>query len=438
MRKFIIIWLGQFASTIGSHMTGFALAVWAWEQTGQATTLTLWSFFNLLPSIIITPFAGVIVDRYQRKYLMMFGDTVAILTTVALLWLFLTNNLHIWHLYLTAAITGIFTQIQELAYSASISLMVPEQQYVRVSGMRALSGRVAQILASPLAGFLYYVIGFAGLAMIDITTFTIAIITLIFVSIPQPEPSVSDPKASLGLYHRLIFLWQDLQFGWRYILKHSHLLALLMITTLFRLSHDIGNYLYTPMIMSRTNNNAQVLGMLVSAAGLGGTTGAILMSLWSGPQRRINGVLGGMIGAGVSKLVFGLGRVPVVWMPAQFCSSLNFPLMSSCDKAIWMSQVEPSIQGRVFATQSLMFQLVSAFATLIAGFLADEIFEPLMMSKSSLANILSYVVGNSPGSGIAVIYIMSSIGLIVIGLAGYIFPGLQATFQENNSIEDTK
>lgn len=411
-------------------MSGFALAVWAWEETGQATTFALWGFFDLLPRIIITPFAGVIVDRCQRKYLMMLGDTVAVLTTIALLWLFLTNNLQIWHLYLIAAIAGAFVQIQELAYSASISLMVQEQQYVRVSSMRTLSGRIAQILAPPLAAFLYYIIGFAGLALIDIISFAVAIATLTLVSIPQPQPYSPASKASS---HPLRDFWQDLQFGWRYILGHSQLLALLIVTTLFWLFHDIGNYLYTPLILSRTNNDAKVLGVLAAAAGLGGTTGATLMSLWGGPKRRIDGVLRGMIGAGVSKVVFGLGRVPQVWIPAQFCSSLNFPFLGSCDTAIWMSQVEPSMQGRVFATQSLMFQIVGAVATLIAGPLADRIFEPLMMSQSRVANILSNVVGSSPGAGIAIIYIISSVGLIAIGLAGYAIPGLQAVLVRSNT-----
>lgn len=411
-------------------MSGFALAVWAWEETGQATTFALWGFFDLLPRIIITPFAGVIVDRCNRKYLMMVGDTVAVLTTIALLWLFLTKDLHIWHLYLTAAIAGAFIQIQELAYSASISLMVSQQQYVRVSSMRALSGRIAQILAPPLAGFLYYVIGFTGLALIDIISFAVAIATLTLVSIPQPEPH---SPASKAFSHPLRDFWEDLQFGWRYILEHSQLLALLIVTTLFWLSHDIGNYLYTPMILSRTNNDAKVLGMLAAAAGLGGMTGATLMSLWGGPKRRIDGVLRGMIGAGVSKLVFGLGRVSQVWIPAQFCSSFHFPFLGSCNTAIWMSQVEPSIQGRVFATQSLMFQIAGAVATLIAGPLADGIFEPLMMKGNRIANVLSNVVGSGPGAGIAILYIISSVGLIAIGLAGYAIPGLQALFVRSNA-----
>ncbi|NDJ15974.1 MFS transporter [Myxacorys almedinensis] len=425
MQTFIIIWLGQLVSTIGSSMSGFALAVWAWEKSGQATALTLWSFFSLLPSVLITPFAGVIVDRGNRKSLMMVGDTVAVLTTVALLWLFLTDDLHLWHLYLLTAIASALTQIQELAYSASISLLVPPQHYVRVSSMRALSGRIAQILAPPLAGFLYAGIGFAGLAIIDIITFAIAITTLAVTTIPQPK-LLYDRTRNRSISDLVLSFWQELQSGVRYILQRSSLKALLMMTTLFWFFHDIGDLLYTPMILVRTNNDTRVLGLLAAAAGFGGTVGAILMSVWKGPKRRVDGVLRGMIGAGVSKLVFGLGRVPQVWIPAQVCSSFHFPLMGSCDTALWMTKVEASLQGRVFATQSLMFQTVGAIAALMAGPLTDRVFEPMMRSNHAIAAMLSKIVGTGSGTGIAVLYIISSIGLITVGLSGYAFSQLQA------------
>lgn len=112
---------------------------------------------------------------------------------------------------------------------------------------------------------------------------------------------------------------------------------------------------YSPLILSRTQNDARILGSTAVAAGFGGVTGALLISTWGGPRQRINGVLRSMIGAGISKIVFGLGRVPQVWLPAQFCSSVNFPILSSCDTAIWKSKVEPAIQGKVFAAQSQFY-----------------------------------------------------------------------------------
>jgi MFS family permease len=123
LRNFLIIWLGQLVSGIGSSMTGIALEIWAWSITGKATTLALVAFFSLLPSIIITPISGVIVDRFNRKLLMMLGDTVAVLTTIVLLFLYINNYLQIWHIYIAAAFVGTFGQFQYLAYSASVALL---------------------------------------------------------------------------------------------------------------------------------------------------------------------------------------------------------------------------------------------------------------------------------------------------------------------------
>jgi MFS family permease len=160
MGNFLIVWLAQLVSTIGSNMTNFAIEIWAWEITGKATTLTLVGFFSLLLSIIITPISGVIVDRLNRKLLMIVGDTVAVFSTIIIFLLHLTNNLQIWHFHLTGAIVGTFNQFQSLAYSASVSLMFPKQHYTRASSLQFVSGYGSNIIAPALAGFLYTVIAF--------------------------------------------------------------------------------------------------------------------------------------------------------------------------------------------------------------------------------------------------------------------------------------
>jgi MFS transporter, DHA3 family, macrolide efflux protein len=270
---------------------------------------------------------------------MMVGDTVAVFSTIFILLLHLTNNLQIWHFYLTGAIVGTFNQFQSLAYSASVSLMIPKQHYTRASSLQFVSGYGSNIIAPALAGYLYTVVGFLGIWLIDIFTFALAISSLLFVSIPQPSPTKKNESE--------VNVWQDLGLGWRYIATHKSLLALLVVNLLFWLPHDIGDSLYAPMILSRTNNNTLVLGSLASAAGFGGVTGAIIVSTWGGFRWKIKGILLGMMGAGISKIVFGLGRTPWVWIPAQFCSSFNFPLNGSSDTAIWLAKVPPNVQGRV-------------------------------------------------------------------------------------------
>lgn len=418
MRTFTLIWFGQLVSTIGSYMTEFALVLWAWNQTGSATALTLVGFFSQLPRIPMTLVAGIIVDRFNRKHLMMLGDAIAALSTVGIGVLYLTQSLQIWHLYLVAAISGGFGQIQRLAYSTSITLIVPRQHYTRANSMDSAVHYGSAIIAPALAGVFYPLIGLSGILLIDLVTFAVAIATLFAVHIPQVRGETSDSQFSGSI-------WKQLGFGFHFVWKNPGLRVLLIISTLFWFAHDFGGAVYDPMILARTNSNATILGSTASAAGIGGVTGALILSVWGGPKRRIHGMLSGFIGAGVSKTIFGLGRSPVVWLPAQFCSSLNFPLLGSSETAIWMEKIAPEIQGRVFAANALVLQVVSAIALLIAGPLADRVFEPALQQNDRLASLVQLIVGTDAGAGIALLYILTSVSLVLVGLGGYLLPALR-------------
>lgn len=410
MRTFTVIWLGQIVSTMGSYMTEFALTLWAWELTGQATPLALVGFSAQLPKLVVNLFAGIIVDRISRKFLMILGDTVAGLATGAIALLLLTHRLQLWHLYTMSAVTGSFAQIQQLAYSTSISLIVPERLYTRANSMGSMVHYGSAIVAPGLAGVLYPQIGLLGLLLMDGITFVVAVATLLSIHIPKVQSNGERTSESIG---------HQLGFGFRFIWRHPGLRALLITTALFWFAHDLGGAIYDPMILARTDGNATILGSTAAAAGIGGVVGALIVSAWGGAKRQIDGMLLGFIGAGVSKTIFGLGRSPLVWLPAQFCSSLNFPLLGSSETAIWMMNVPSALQGRVFAANALVIQAVSAIAFLNAGFLADTLLEPLMKSNKYFSLVFSPLVGQESGSGIALLYIFCSIAMLLVGVSAY-------------------
>ena len=413
LRNFIIVWIGQFVSATGSSMTTFAIEIWVWEVTGKATSFALLGFFTLLPSIAMTMISGLIVDRYQRKLLMILGDTVTVLLTIIIILLYVTNNLQIWHLYITGAVAGIFSELQYLAYSASVGIMIPKKHYSRASSMEFLSSYGSQILAPAFAGYLYHVIGLVGISLIDILTFICAIAGVLMVRIPQPVQNTETQESGN--------IWQELGFSWRYIYKHKNLLALLSIGLLFWFFHDLGDAIYTPMILERSQNNTIILGYLASAAGIGGVVGASIMGVWGGPKRRINGVLWGMIGAGISKMTFGVGNSAFAWISAQFCSSLNFPLNGSSENAIWLTKVSSNIQGRIFAVRSLLSQFVSAMAYLIAGPIVDRVFEPAMKPGGQLVWLFAGIFGTDKGAGMALLYTLCALCMLLVGLCGYLW-----------------
>lgn len=408
---FFVIWLGQLVSTLGNHMSEFALVVWAWEVTGSATALALVGFFYELPQIPIALFAGLLVDRFNRKYLMILGDAIAALSTIAIGIFYLTHSLQIWHIYLAASINGGFGQIQRLAYQTSVSLMVSPAQYTRANSMNSAVHYGSSIVAPAVAGFLYPLIQLPGILLIDLVTFAVAMATILFTHIPQPESATS-----------LESIVSQLTFGFRHIWRQPQLKMLLLTSALFWFAHDLGGAVYEPMILARTNGNAQVLASTATAAGVGGVIGAIALSTWNGSKQsnakqQFRGMLLGFMGAGLSKAIFGLGRSPLVWLPAQFCSSLNFPLISSSKQAILMAAVAPELQGKVFAADELLIRLVSAIAALMAGPLADLVLEPARQSDSMFAQILAPAFGSQTGAGIAVLYVLCAIAMLLIGIA---------------------
>jgi len=410
VRTFTLIWLGQLVSTIGSYMTAFVLTIWAWETTGSATSLAMMGFYSQVPRIPITLFSGFIVDRLSRKNLMLVGDAVAVLATVGIGWLYFTNNLQIWHLYAAMMLNGCFGQIQSLAYETSISSLVPPQSLTRANSMNSAVHYGAAIIGPALAGLLHPHIGLLGILVLDVASFGVAVATLLFRSIPQPPAALSsNPETRFS----------KLAFGFREVWRQPSLRTLLLISTLFWFFHDLGGAIYEPMILARSNGSAQVLANTATAAGVGGVAGAIVLSVWGGPRQKINGMLAGFIGAGLSKTVFGLGLSPHVWVPAQFCSSLHFPLLGSSETAIWMTQIGPAQQGRVFAANALVLQVASAGAALIAGPLAERVLEPALVSTGSFAYLFGSVARTGPGAGMALLFVLCALAMAGVGLAGY-------------------
>lgn len=406
------------ASAIGTTMTQFALTIWIWQLTQETTAIALLSFFFQLPQILIGIFAGLLIDRCNRKFLMIFSDASVALCTIAIGGLYFTAHLQIWHLYGLAIAYGCFGQIQGLAYIASIPLMVSKQQYTRVSSMRAVVDYSSAILAPALVGSLYPTIGLMGIMLIDLVTFAIGIISVLLVKIPQPDQAETEQINGKSI-------WQQLFWGLDYILARPSLLAMTLIFCLFLFTHQLSETLSQPLILARTGGNAQVLSTVVIAAGIGGVVGATSLSILGGFQRRMNGMLLGFIGTGMGELLLGLGRIPWIWMGAQFFSAFHIPLAFSSSYAIWYAKVPAEVQGRVLATAHTLGLIVGAMASLLAGPLVDRVFEPMMNSGGWLSSLFAPWLGTDAGAGIAALVILAAISMILIGVGGYMIPVLR-------------
>lgn len=415
MAGFIGVWIGQAISLLGSGMSWFAFTVWAWRETGQATPLALVGFFSFGSTVLLSPLAGALVDRWNRKLVMMLSDLGTGLATIAVLVLYLTDRLEVWHLYGLGAFAGAFQAFQLPAYLAAVTTMLPKQHFGRAEAVIGLAKSASGILAPILAGFLLPIIDVSGIMAIDIATFVIAIAALALVSVPQPAPSAAGKEARGGL-------WKESLYGFRYMAARPGLLALQLITTGGSLLDYAGYVVLAPMILARSADNASTLGSVQSAAAIGAVVGGVLMAVWGGPRRRIHGVLLGWALAGVLGLsLLGLGRGLVVWAAASFMYAFFTPIINGCEQAIWQVKVAPDVQGRVFGTQSLVSNLAVSLGMLLAGPLADHVFEPAMLSGGGLAGSLGGLVGTGLGAGMALMLVLFGLLEMVLGGAGYFF-----------------
>ncbi|HCK64626.1 MAG TPA: MFS transporter [Anaerolineae bacterium] len=417
MFGFTIVWIGQIVSVLASMMTQFALTIWMFQETGSATALGLLQVFFITPFLIISPIAGVMIDRHNRKLMMMVSDLAAGVATVLILVFQAMGILEFWHLYVAAVINGLGNAFQWPAYSAAISTMVPKEQLGRANGMMSLIEAGPGVIAPLLAGVLLPFIALTGILFIDVFTFLFAIGTLLFVHIPQPEKTEEGAKGQGNV-------WQEAAYGFKYIFARPSLLGLQLIFFVGNLFAGISFTLVAPMILSRTGNNEIIFGSVQTAGAIAAVIGGIIMSAWGGFKRRSHGVLVGWIISGAGIAILGLvGGVPV-WILGIALSAIVVPLVNGSNQAIWQAKVAPDVQGRVFSARRLIAWFTNPISPIIAGTLADFVLEPQMRIDSPLSQTFGWLVGTGEGAGMALIIFFCGLLSVLVGVAGYFVPAI--------------
>jgi MFS family permease len=413
VRAFGLVWAGQLISLIGSGLTSFALGVWVFQKTGSVTQFAGIAFFGALPGLIVAPMAGVVVDRLDRRTVMLWTNLLSglrTLTVAALLW---TGHLLVWHIYVAVAVASVFRTFHLPAYIAATTLLVPKKHLARASGMTQFGQAAADSLAPFLAGLLVTFIRVEGVLLIDFATFLFAIVTLALVRIPRP---VEAARVRRSMYQEAIE-------GWRFIRDRAGLRGLLNYFAMLNLILSMVSVLMVPLVLSVTN--AKVLGrvLMISSAGL--LTGSVLMSVTGGPRRRIHGVLGFGLLLGVGLVVVGLRPNPWLIAAGLFITMFGAPVINGASQAIWQAKVPPELQGRVFAVRRMLAQFTAPMGHLAAGPLADKVFGPLLLPGGALAGSVGLVLGVGKGRGIGLLCICLAVVPILASVWGYAQPRMR-------------
>jgi len=412
MLAFVLVWIGQIISILGSSMTGFGLTIWMYQQTQSATAMGMMQVAFITPFLLLSPLAGVMVDRYNRKLMMMVSDLAAGLSTIGLLILFATGHMQFWYLYIAQILNGIGNTFQWPAYSAAISTMVPKAQYGRANGMMSLLDAGPGVLAPLMAGALLPFIKIQGIMFIDVATFIVAIGALLIVFVPQPEKTEEGQKGTGNLL-------KESAYGFKYIFTRPSLLGLQVIFLFGNLFAGIGWAVFAPMVLARTNSNSLIFGSVQTAGALGGVAGGLIMSAWGGFKRRVHGVLAGHILAGVCGAMLGIATGLPLWIPFMILESALIPLVNTSNQSIWQSKVAPDVQGRVFSARRLIAWVTNPISPIIGGTLSDFVLEPAMKTHSSLATLFGPLLGTGPGSGMGLLFFVCGLAVAAVGITGY-------------------
>lgn len=409
MKKYQLMWTGQLFSILGSGLTSFALGLWILGQTDSVTSFTMIAVIAGLPAVLLAPWIGAIVDRYDRKLILIITDTVSALVTLYIAIQYMTDNLVFWHIYVCVLISSVATAFQAPANIAAITSLVERKDYGRVSGLMQFADSSSMIIAPIAAGALLAFTDLTTILLIDLATYVIAMVTLILVKIPKAKAFKQDKKGSS--------MWQEFKLGWAYLFKHNDLVYLLVFFCLINFVVSMGTISVLPMLHFIADESQ--IGMVLSVGGIGMLVGSFVLASTGGPQKKINGILGSGFLMGFSLLLLGI--YPSIWLIMLGLFSFKFllPMINGCSQAIWQSRIPQGVQGRVFALRRMFAQFTVPLGDFLAGPLADFVFEPVMRGDNAISATVGQLIGTGPGRGIALMLICLSVIPMLLALWGY-------------------
>jgi len=420
MQIFTFIWLGQLISVIGIAMTGFALDISIFQQTRSATQFAFLTLACTIPLILISPIAGTLVDRWDRRWIMIVSDICQGLFTLMLIVLIGIGQLEIWHIYVRNIFTSIIGAFHSSAYKASITSLVQREDLTRVNGIIQLGMGIQQIIAPLLGGILLGILEPRGILIINLATLLVALVPLLLVQFPQLNQAVDEkednPPSSF---------WRETLYGWTYLTEHPGLLIIMILFAIYQFLVGFVSILSFPLILSLTTPTG--LGQIVFVSGIGMLVGAMVMSTWKNSwQNLIRPVLITMSLSGVCIAIAGLRPSIIQIAIATLFFFLITPFISGSVQVILQTKVAESVQGRVFALTGAIWVTAVPLSAIIAGPLADYVFEPLMSFDGPWSGLLlGQIIGSGPGRGIGLLFVIIGCFILVTALISSQYPAIR-------------
>lgn len=369
-RRFFTIWGGQAFSLLGSQLVQFALVWWLTSTTKSATVLATATLFAILPQVFISPFAGALVDRWNRRLVMIAADALVAVTTIGLVVLYSTGNMQVWHVYAAMLLRSTFGAFHFPAMQASTSLLVPTDQLARIAGLNQGLQGLINIVAPPLGALLLSVTPLHNVLMVDIVTAALAILPLLFVAIPQPATRDVSGHANLG---KAVLV--DMREGLRYVRAWPGLLVIIFVAMALNFIMVPSSALMPLLVTEHFGGGALQLGWLEACMGIGVVIGGIALAVWGGFKRKVITSMAGLVGMGLGSVLIGVAPASLFVLALGGMLAMGFtnPLVNGPLFAILQATVEPAMQGRVMSLLVSGAGAMMPVSLLLAGPLADVI-----------------------------------------------------------------
>lgn len=407
VRLFYFLLAGQSLAFLGSTLTNFALGVWAYKSGGNVTDFTLIAIASTLPGIVFGPFIGSLIDRWNRKWVLLGAQTTTALIILFIAMLHWARVLEVWHILLVVPVASLCGTILQLGFTTVVATLVPADGLSRANGALGLVFGVVQLAGPLLAGIALDSIGLDGIFLINLAGFAIALLTLLASALPQIPRKETDDKQSL---------WQEVVEGYLFLKSKPGVLGGLYLFTLIWFNVSAVQVLILPLVLSIGTSTD--LGFIQSMAGVGTLVGGLLMVAWKGPQRRVFGILVPSVVIAVILIVMPI-PARIGWLAA--CSVLIMiaaPVATVCSQTLWQRKVPLRFHGRAFSLRNTIMKAAQPLAFLSAGLLADHVFNPAMMPGSQVAEWLGPVWGVGEGRGVALmISLFGVISLVMVVIA---------------------
>jgi MFS transporter len=403
---FLILWSTQSLSSLGSAMTSFALVIWSYQQNGSALTTSLLSICSYAPYVAMSIFAGALSDRWNKKYTMLVSDTLAALSTLAVLFLLKSGQLRIGHLYLLNAVNGLMNTVQQPASAVSVSLLTPRKYYQRISALNSLSNSLITVLTPVIATALLTFSSIDTVILLDLATCIVAVSCLALL--------ITIPETGKGQTSKAEPLFISAKKGLQYLHRNRGILDLILFLAAINLVASMYNAALPAMLLSRKNGGKAILGMVNTCAGLATLVGSVLVSLAPPPRSRVRVICNALLfSMSTENLVLALGRTPLAWCIGAILGWIFIPVMNANMDALLRSYIPVEVQGRVYSARNALQFFTIPLGYFLGGLLVDTILEPLMASQAQ-DSILVALVGSGKGSGAAILYlIIAVLGVMV-------------------------